>query len=224
MDIKPDFINKIKKLQIKLSKKVKCVPFRKKISFVAGVDVSIRENKGIACIVVMDYSKLRKVDLSIAKMDIKFPYIPGLLSFREGPIILKAIKGLSIMPDVFIFDGQGIAHPRGIGIASHIGVLIDMPTIGCAKSILCGEFKEPDVEKGSWTPLIYNGKRVGAIVRTKTGVKPVVVSIGHKIDLNTCIEVVLNSCTEYRLPEPIRYANMIAGKEIKKIIKLQELF
>ena len=121
------------------------------------------------------------------------------------------------MPDVFIFDGQGIAHPRGIGIASHIGVLMDISSIGCAKSVLCGNFEEPAIKKGSWTPLIYNNRVVGAALRTRTNVKPVFVSVGHRIDLNTCIKLVLGSCRKYRIPEPIRHAHIIAGKEMKKL-------
>ncbi len=210
-------INEAKNIQKELSKKVKCTSFRKDISYIAGVDVSIKGNTGIACVVVLDYLHFSKVDISIAKKDITFPYIPGLLSFREGPIILEAIKGLSIIPDVFLFDGQGIAHPRGIGIASHIGVLIDMPTIGCAKSVLCGTFKEPGINKGSWTPLIYNGKKIGAVLRTRTGVKPIFVSVGHKIDLISCIDIVINSCIKYKIPEPIRFAHIMAGKEMKKL-------
>jgi len=210
-------IKEAKKLQKKLSKKVSCIPFDKEISFIAGVDVSIKGDMGVACIVVMDYPYLREVDISVAKRRINFPYIPGLLSFREGPIILEAIKGLSIMPDVFIFDGQGIAHPRGIGIASHIGVLMDISSIGCAKSVLCGNFEEPAIKKGSWTPLIYNNRVVGAALRTRTNVKPVFVSVGHRIDLNTCIKLVLGSCRKYRIPEPIRHAHIIAGKEMKKL-------
>jgi len=218
-------IDEAKKFQMELSDRVRCVPFRKKITYVAGVDVSIKKDKGIACVVVMDYTKLKQIDISIAKADITFPYIPGLLSFREGPVVIEAIKKLSIMPDVFIFDGQGIAHPRRIGIASHVGVLLDIPTIGCAKSVLCGEFEMPGTRKGSWTPLVYNSQIIGAILRTKTDIKPVVISIGHKIDLYTSIEIILNLCTKYRLPEPIRYAHIIAGKEIKKIDnELKDLF
>lgn len=210
-------IEEAKRVQRQLARRVKCIPFNREVSFVAGVDVSIKEDIGVACIVVMDYPNLREVDISITKGDISFPYIPGLLGFREGPIVIKAINKLSVMPDVFIFDGQGIAHPRGIGIASHIGVLMDIRTIGCAKSVLCGKFKEPPIEKGSWTPLLYQDRAVGAVLRTRTGVRPVFVSVGHKIDLSTCIKLVLGSCKKYRIPEPIRHAHIIAGKEMKKL-------
>ncbi len=206
-------IEKIKKIQERLSKKVRCEPLKKEVSLIAGVDVSVKEKKGIACIVVMEYPEMRKVEVSIAKKEIRFPYIPGFLSFREGPVILKAIKKLKNIPDLFLFDGQGIAHPRGIGIASHIGVLIDMPTVGCAKSVLCGSYKEPGIEKGSWSPLIYKNRTVGAVLRTRKGVKPIVVSVGHRITLSQAIKIVLDSC-KYRIPEPIRYAHMIAGNEM----------
>ncbi len=210
-------IEEAKRLQKELARKVRCLPLYKEISLIAGVDVSIRGGMGVACVVVMDYPYLREVDVSIIRRRIDFPYIPGFLSFREGPIIMEAIKELSITPDVFMFDGQGIAHPRGIGIASHMGVLMDAPAIGCAKSVLCGNFEEPAVERGSWTPLIYHEKVVGAVLRTRTGVRPVFVSVGHKIDLPACIKLVLESCKKYRIPEPIRHAHIIAGKEMKKL-------
>jgi len=164
----------------------------------------------------MSYPHLKDVEVKTAKKRICFPYIPGLLSFREGPAIIEAIKKLSVKPDVFIFDGQGIAHPRGVGIATHVGVLLGISTIGCAKSVLCGTYKEPGIEKGSWTPLIYNGKKVGVALRTRSGVKPVFVSVGNKIELGQCIEIVLNCCTKYRLPEPIRKAHAVAGEEMRK--------
>ena len=210
-------IQEAKRLQLELSKRVKDIPFDKEISLVAGVDVSIKGDIGVACILVMDYPHLREIDISIAKKKITFPYIPGLLSFREGPIIMEAIKGLSAVPDVYMFDGQGIAHPRRIGIASHIGVLMDISSIGCAKSVLCGRFEEPAIEKGAWTPLIYDERIVGAALRTRTGVKSVFVSVGHKIDLDTCIRLVLGCCKKYRIPEPVRHAHIIAGREQKKL-------
>ncbi len=209
-------IEKAKRIQKKLSKKVEILPLRSKISYVGGVDVSVKGDVGVACVVVMDYPYLREVEVSTAKKEIRFPYIPGLLSFREGPVIIKAIKNLSVKPDVFIFDGQGIAHPRGIGIATHVGVLLKISTIGCAKSVLCGIYKEPDIKKGSWSPLIYNGKKIGVALRTRTGVKPVFVSVGNRIELEQCIEIVLNCCTKYRLPEPIRRAHIIAGEKNKR--------
>jgi len=210
-------VEEAKKLQEELAKKVKVIPLEKPIKRVAGVDVCIKENRGIACIVVMSYPNMKILDISIEIMEISFPYIPGLLGFREGPVIIEAIKKLTLMPDVFIFDGQGIAHPRKMGIATHIGVVIDVPTIGCAKSVLCGTYKEPKEEKGSWSPLMYRGKVIGAALRTRKSVKPVIVSVGHKIELSQCIDIVLKFCTRYRLPEPIRQAHIIAGKEMKRI-------
>ncbi len=209
-------VEKAKRIQKKLSEKVEILPLRKKISYIGGIDVSVKEDVGIACIVVMSYPHLKDVEVKTAKKRICFPYIPGLLSFREGPAIIEAIKKLSVKPDVFIFDGQGIAHPRGVGIATHVGVLLGISTIGCAKSVLCGTYKEPGIEKGSWTPLIYNGKKVGVALRTRSGVKPVFVSVGNKIELGQCIEIVLNCCTKYRLPEPIRKAHAVAGEEMRK--------
>lgn len=210
-------VEEAKQLQKRLAKKVKIIPLKKRVERVGGVDVCIKENRAVACVVVMSYPNMKILDVSIESKEISFPYIPGFLSFREGPIIIEAIKKLSLVPDVFIFDGQGIAHPRKMGIATHIGVVLDISTVGCAKSVLCGTYKEPDKEKGSWTPLVYKGNIVGAVLRTKTSVKPVIVSVGNKIELSQCIEIVLKCSTRYRLPEPVRQAHIIAGKEMKRI-------
>jgi len=132
------------------------------------------------------------------------------LTFREGPVILNALGRLGRKPDLLIFDGQGIAHPCRLGIASHIGLIVDLPSIGCAKSRLCGEYQEPGVERGSHVPLIDHGETIGSIVRTRTGVKPVFVSIGHRIDLKTSVDYILNACKGYRLPETTRKAHRMA--------------
>ncbi len=136
-----------------------------------------------------------------------FPYVPGLLTFREGPVLLKAFRQLESEPDLIIFDGQGIAHRQGFGIASHMGVILDKPTIGSAKSKLVGEYREPGRRRGSFSKLYLDGKIIGAVLRTQDGVKPIFVSQGHRIDLRSALKIVLNSATKYRLPDPIRFVH-----------------
>lgn len=185
------------------------------VNTVAGVDVSIKGKVARAAIVVLDYPELTPIDYSLAELAVEFPYIPGLLAFRESPAVLAALEKLNTEPDLFIFDAQGLAHPRRLGLATHLGVIIDRPSIGCAKSRLCGKHHEPGPERGSFAHL-YDGdgdEIIGAVVRTKTGVNPLYVSIGHKVDLPTAIEYVLGCCTKYRLPETTRYAHRVAGGE-----------
>jgi deoxyribonuclease V len=181
------------------------------VTSVAGVDVGIRADTAQAAIVVLSYPQLELVDYALATRPVTFPYVPGLLSFREGSVILEALEKVTRSPGLLIFDGQGIAHPRRLGIASHIGLLVDLPTIGCAKSRLCGSYEDPDFEWGSYTFLTDKGEIVGAVVRTRSGVKPVFVSIGHRIDLSTSVDYVLNCCRGYRLPETTRWAHRLAG-------------
>jgi deoxyribonuclease V len=183
---------------------------------VAGIDVGMKGDMVCAAIVVLNFPKLDVAAQSTATRRITCPYIPGLLSFREGPVILDALDLLDRKPDLLIFDGQGIAHPCRLGIASHIGLHTDFPSIGCAKTRLCGQYQEPDVERGSHVPLMDHGETIGAIVRTRTNVKPVFVSIGHRVDLKTCIDIVLACCKGYRLPETTRKAHRLA-EECKKL-------
>lgn len=178
---------------------------------VAGVDVGLRGGKSHAAIVVLGYPDLGPLEQATAQCPIEFPYVPGLLTFREGPAILDALDKLTIEPDILIFDGQGMAHPRRMGLATHIGILLNHPTIGCAKSRLCGEHEEPGPNKGDWSLLVHEGETVGAVLRTRTNVSPVYVSIGHRIDLENAIRYVLNCCRVYRLPETTRWAHRIAG-------------
>ena len=147
----------------------------------------------------------------MATRKVEFPYISGLLSFSEGPVILDALEKLATKPDLIIFDGQGVAHPRRLGIASHIGLLADLPAIGCAKSRLCGQHEEPDFESGNHVPLVDQGETIGAVVRTRSRIKPMYVSVGHRIDLKTSIKYVLACCRGYRLPETTRQAHHLAA-------------
>ncbi len=185
--------------------------------FIAGVDISVGKGEGMAtgAVVVLEYPQLRVVETRVVQGKLDFPYIPGLLSFRESPLTLAACQKLTITPDLILVDGQGIAHPRRLGLASHLGLLLNMPTIGCAKSILCGNHEALGDEPGSYAKMVDRGEIIGAALRTKLGVKPVYVSIGHKVDLNTTISWVMNCCRGYRLPEPTRLAHLAAGGNLK---------
>ena len=181
------------------------------VKTVAGVDASFRDNLARGGVVILSYPTLEVLDYAVATRPVTFPYVPGLFSFREGPVILDAFDKLGSVPDLLIFDGQGIAHPRRLGIASHIGLLLDVPSIGCAKSRLCGQYEEPGLTRGHNVPLVDKGETIGAVVRTRTGIKPVFVSCGHRVDLATSIKFVLNCCRGYRLPETTRWAHRVAG-------------
>ncbi len=185
------------------------------VQYVAGVDLGFEEDGAIsrAAVAVLSFPDLQLQEKAIAKRPTTFPYIPGFLSFREIPAILDALETVSITPDLIVCDGQGIAHPRRLGIACHLGVLIDIPTIGAAKSLLVGKHDEVPVEKGSWQPLRYRGEVVGAVVRSRTGVKPLYVSPGYRISLPTAIDYVLRCTTKYRLPETTRWADKLASNK-----------
>jgi deoxyribonuclease V len=154
---------------------------------------------------------LQVIETSLAHRPTTFPYVPGFLSFREIPAVLDALEKIKTTPDIILCDGQGIAHPRGLGIACHLGLLIDMPTIGVAKSRLVGKYEELPEAKGSTQPLIYNGETVGVVLRSRTGVKPLYISSGHRISLPTAIDYVLRCTPKYRLPETTRIADRLAS-------------
>lgn len=200
-------------LQKSLRERVRLVPLAKKIRTIAGTDISFNkfEPTVYAGIVVLSLPKLEVVEEVGVVSETKFPYVPGLLSFRETPSVLEAWAKLKTEPDAVMFDGQGIAHPRRVGIASHVGLLIDRPTLGCAKSVLVGKYEEPDSERGSWTELVDKGEVVGAAVRTKTNVHPIYVSPGHLIDLQGAIELTLACNGGYRQPEPTRRAHLLVN-------------
>jgi len=186
----------------------------------AGIDVSIKKDMARAAVVVLGYPSLEPLDVALAEAPVSFPYIPGLLTFREGPVVLAALAHLRVEPDLLIFDGQGTAHPRRLGIAAHIGVLVDQPSIGCAKSRLWGKHKDPGPEKGDYALLYDDEQVIGAVVRTRTGVKPVYVSVGHRIELTRAIEYVLGCCKRFRLPETTRLAHRLAGGETRAFLQL----
>jgi deoxyribonuclease V len=197
-------------IQKKLAEKVRITRLEEPPRLVAGVDAAYPGGRVRAGIAVYDWPDKRPVHEAIAETPEEFPYVPGFLSFRELPAIVAALEKLPERPGLVLVDGQGIAHPRGLGIASHLGVVTGIPTIGCAKSRLVGEFREPGPEKGSWEPLHYNGTIVGAVLRTRTGVRPVFVSPGHLVSLEDSIRFVLGFCTRYRLPEPLREADRLS--------------
>lgn len=181
---------------------------------VAGVDVSYRRSGGLfhAAVVVLDYQSMAILETATASGEVTFPYVPGLLSFRELPILLEAFRQLSTPPEVILADAQGIAHPRRLGLASHLGLWLQLPTIGCAKNRLCGQGEMPAAEQGAWTPLCDAGETIGRVVRTKAGVKPLYVSVGHRVDLHSATEIVLHCCCGYRLPEPTRQAHLLSNR------------
>jgi deoxyribonuclease V len=180
---------------------------------VAGVDVGFEEQGRVtrAAVAVLDYHTLACVDQAVARLPTRFPYIPGLLSFRELPAVLQALASLEQPPDIFLCDGQGIAHPRRLGIASHLGLLTGLPSIGVGKSRLIGRHEKVPAKRGAWTPLLDDGETVGAVLRTRAGVKPVYVSIGHRISLETAVAVVMACTRKYKLPETTRTAHRLAS-------------
>jgi deoxyribonuclease V len=199
------------RIQGRLRQRVLVCPFHRDARNVAGVDVGVEGDRSRAAVVLLSYPDLAISEVVTAEMEVPFPYVPGLLAFREGPVVLAALERLVEWPDVLMFDAQGMAHPRRVGLAAHLGVLLDTPAVGCAKSRLCGTYVEPGEEKGNWTPLVDGKEVIGAVLRTRSRVRPVFVSVGHRVNLEAAITLVLGCCTGYRLPEPIRWAHRAAG-------------
>jgi deoxyribonuclease V len=208
----PETIEQARKIQESLATKVLCIPLRKAPKLIAGVDAAFSENQAFAAACLFAFPELSLLDEVCVVSSISFPYIPGYLSFREGEAIIRALRLLKAKPDLILIDGQGIAHPRRIGIASHIGVLLDQPTIGCAKSRLVGEFKEPDWQRGAHSPLLFKEKIVGAVVRTRDHVRPLFISPGHKVSLKNAMEIVLQTTRGFRIPEPLRRADFLSKR------------
>ena len=185
-----------------------------RINTVAGVDIGLKKDIARASVVVLSFPELQVVDSVVTESPVRFPYIPGLLSFREIPPLLTAFTQLQTEPDLVIVDGQGIAHPRRFGLASHLGLILDKPTIGCAKSRLWGRYEEPEVEQGSYTYLMDKDEVIGAAVRTRRNVRVVYISIGHRISLDSARTLTLACCRGYRLPETTRYAHNAASSKV----------
>ncbi len=190
------------------------------IGTVAGVDVGFEQDNTItrAAVVVLNYPSLTLREWAIARQPTRFPYVPGLLSFREIPAVLEAMDTLSLLPDMLLCDGQGIAHPRRLGIASHLGLLLDLPTIGVGKSRLIGRYSEPGEKKGDWQPLYDKEEEIGCVLRSRDRVKPLFVSPGHRVGYASARQWVMNCLTRYRLPETTRWAHRLASGDLKEFI------
>jgi deoxyribonuclease V len=182
------------------------------VRHVAGADVSTQDDMAYATVVVLEFPGLSPVEVQGFEAPLRFPYVPGLLSFREVPSLAGALRKVETHVDALILDAQGLAHPRRMGLASHLGIFLDVPTVGCAKGRLVGSYEEPGREKGSVTDLVHRGEVVGRVLRTREGVSPVYVSVGNRIDLKSSVDLVLACCTKYRLPESTRQAHNCANK------------
>ncbi len=182
------------------------------IRLVAGVDVSVKEKHAQAAVVVLTFPKFEIVETVVAQAPVTFPYVPGLLTFREGPVLEAAFAKLAHVPDVFIFDGIGYAHPRRIGLACHMGLLLGRPSVGCGKTRLCGEHAPVPARRGAMKPLVDKGETIGVALRSQSGVAPLFISPGHLADIASSAKLILRCAPRYRLPEPIRAAHRAAGR------------
>jgi deoxyribonuclease V len=201
-----------------LRERIDLKPLDRPIGLIAGVDAGFTD-AGLtarAAIAVFRYPELELIESAIALDPVRFPYIPGLLSFREIPVVLKALSQIQQQPDLLLCDGQGIAHPRRLGIAAHLGLLTDIPSIGVGKSRLIGRYQEPGQEKGAYSPLLDDGERIGTVLRSRTGVRPLFLSPGHLVSHADTIDWVQRCLTRFRLPEPIRTADRLASARDEK--------
>jgi deoxyribonuclease V len=217
-------IAKAQDAQKEMAKKVSLKDeINKPIKNIGGMDVSNTpfdpQQMIFGAVVVLSYPSLSIVQTAAQANQQKFPYVPGLLGFREVPTLIQAYNQLSVFPDVIMVDGHGVSHPRGLGVASHLGVLLDIPTIGVAKSILVGAPAAPlSEEVGSMVPLLWKGSEIGMMLRTKKRCSPLIISAGHKISLSTATQLVISCLKKYRLPEPTRYAHLAANKHRKDFL------
>jgi deoxyribonuclease V len=198
--------------------RLRSLPLRS-VRRVAGADIAVsrQSKRAVAAVVVLDFPSLEIVEERVTRGELSFPYIPGLLSFREIPVLIECFRTVETSFDVLLCDGQGIAHPRRFGLASHLGLLLGKPTIGCAKSLLVGEYEAIGGERGDYGPLRYEGKRVGSVLRTRSGVKPIFVSPGHLVDHPSSRRIALVCAARYRIPEPTRRADHLAGEERRRL-------
>ena len=201
-------------IQSKLKDNLVISPLNKDVQFVGGADVSFDKGSNLVftAIVILKLPDLTIVERKGLSERVDFPYIPGLLAFREGPPVIKCWERIRNKPDVMMFDAQGIAHPRRMGLATHIGLYLDIPSVGCAKSVLVGQYQEPGEKAGEFTPLEYKDDVVGTAVRTKDRISPVFVSIGHKVNLSDAVNLVLQCTRGYRIPEPTRQAHLAVNR------------
>jgi deoxyribonuclease V len=187
----------------------------KNVTKIAGVDVSFRNNQCCAAICILTYPELSLLEEKTVIMNTCFPYVPTLLTFREGPVVLKCFQKIKTVPDVILFDGQGITHPRKMGLATHLGIWLETPAIGCAKTPLYGSFTMPALTKGSYSLIKEKQLPIGAVVRTKNNTKPIFVSQGYGVTIEEAIKITLSSCTKYKIPEPLRAAHTLSKTTLK---------
>ncbi len=207
-------LDEAQRVQRELARRVRRTPLAlSRVRRVAGCDVSIArgDRRAVAAVVVMELPSLEVLETRTVVAALRFPYVPGYLSFREIPVLAACLRRVRSPIDAILCDGQGIAHPRRLGLAAHLGVLAGVPTVGCAKSRLCGEHDEPGPKRGDWTPLWLDGETVGCVLRTRDGVRPLYVSPGHRVDVASARRLVLACGAGYRLPEPTRRADIAAG-------------
>ncbi len=209
----PQTIDEARAVQERLKGQVRPRDDWDRLQYVAGTDVSYQPgtSRARAAWAVLELPDLKLVDQAIAEAWVSFPYVPGFLSFREIPPLMLAFSGLRVRPDLIVCDGQGIAHPRGFGLACHLGVLLNIPALGAAKSKLIGDYIMPDLKRGNWTPLVWQDKTLGAVLCTKSGIKPMFVSSGHRISQQSSIETVLQLTGKYKLPETTRAAHALSS-------------
>jgi len=207
-------------IQKDLEKRVSLMDDFNKIELVGGLDVKYKKgsSKATAAAVVLSFPGLEVLETRAVEGEVSFPYVPGLFSFREIPLLIPALEKLKTTPHVMLVDGQGIAHPQRMGLAAHLGIFMNIPTIGCAKSRFIGTHEKPAKEKGSYTYLYDNGEVIGAVLRTRTNIAPVYVSVGHKISLPTAVEFVLKCTTKFRIPKPLRTAHIASGGQGGQLI------
>jgi deoxyribonuclease V len=214
-------LSEAKKIQNKLKERIKIQPLKKEVHTICGVDTAFDNNNNLSftALVLVSYPEIEILEEMYVVDKIQLSYIPGFLSFREGPSIVKALNRLTTQPDILMFDGQGIAHPRNMGIATHIGILFNIPSIGCAKSKLYGNYNQVGKKKGDFSYLVSKDcNKIGVVLRTRDNVKPVFVSPGHLIDVKDSKKFVLGSAVKYKLPEPTRLADKLS-KKAKKLLK-----
>ncbi len=200
------------KWQEMLSHKISFSPNANRLRLIAGVDASYQKEYIIGGIVILKYPELILLDRQYMVKKVNFPYISGLLTFREGPVLVDLFKIVKWNPDIIFFDGQGIAHPRRMGIATHMGLFLDRPTIGCAKSRLIGEYTNPAIRKGSYSLLFHQGMVIGAVLRTRYKVKPLFISPGNHMNLQKAVKITLLCTPKFRIPEPVRQAHLFVNQ------------
>jgi deoxyribonuclease V len=203
--------------QNKIAQHIRIKPCNRSLTKIAGIDAARSGTHLYSCIGVFSFPDLYLLDHACVRARVVMPYIPGFLSYRELPVFVKAFKRVKIKPDLILVDGQGITHPRRTGIASHLGVILNVPTIGCAKSHLFGTYVMPGHQRGQFAPVHHAGEVIGIVLRTRGDVKPLFVSPGHLVDIGDCLDIVLRATTRYRLPEPIRYAHRTAGLKARSM-------